>query len=85
MSSSFSQRYGRKYGKNTLYEGDKAFSWGNPIWRRERIKSLRAKHIRREKRQANPNYWVDLFKEKYPHWDFRTEADKGVDYTRSCR
>jgi len=39
----------------------------------------------RERLEANPNYWVDLFKEKYPHWDFRTEADKDVDYTRRCR
>ncbi len=73
MSSSFNQRYERRFGGN--------YSWSNPSWRRYRIKQLRARHERREMIQENPNYWVDLFKEKYPHWDFRSEADIRHDNT----
>jgi len=73
MSSSFNQRYERKFGGN--------YRWSNPIWRRHRIKALKRGHQMREKLEANPNYWVDLFKEKYPHWDFRSENDKRLEWT----
>ena len=55
MSSSFNQRYERKFNGN--------YSWSNPIWRRHRLKMLRRRHQMRERLEENPNYWVDLFKE----------------------
>ena len=73
MSSSFNQRYERKFNGN--------YSWSNPIWRRHRLKMLRRRHQMRERLEENPNYWVDLFKEKYPHWDFRSETDIRLDNT----
>jgi hypothetical protein len=69
MSSSFNQRYERKF--NGVYR------WSNPIWRRHRLKQLRAKHQRREMFQENPN-WLQ---ERYPNWDWRTETDRRLEST----
>jgi len=67
MSSSFNQRYERRFGGN--------YSWSNPLWRRYRIKQLRARHERREMIQENPN-WLQ---ERYPNWDWRTDSQKRYD------
>ena len=67
MSSSFNQRYERRFGGN--------YRRSNPVWRRYRIKQLRATHERREMVQENPN-WLQ---ERYPNWDWRTDAQKRYD------
>ena len=69
MSSSFNQRYERRFGGN--------YRWSNPLWRRYRIKQLRARHERREMFQENPN-WLQ---ERYPNWDWRSEAERRWDWT----
>ena len=69
MSSSFNQRYERKFNGN--------YNWSNPIWRRFRLRQLRAKHERREMFQENPN-WLQ---ERYPNWDWRTETDRRLEST----
>ena len=67
MSSSFNQRYERRFGGN--------YRWSNPLWRRYRIKQLRARHERREMFQENPN-WLQ---ERYPNCDWRTDAQNRYD------
>ena len=86
MSNTFTNRHGRKYGLFVKgfdriapeYATKKAaYNWNNPIWRRERLKSLRRGHQHREMKEDNPN-WLQ---ERYPNWDWRSEAERRWDWT----
>tara|TARA_Y100000004_G_C8925376_1_gene417397 strand:+ start:840 stop:1169 length:330 start_codon:yes stop_codon:yes gene_type:complete len=85
MSNTFTQRHGKKYGLYVKgfkrvapeYSTKKdAYNWNNPIWRRERLRALRAGHKFREMVEENPNWLQDA----YPNWDWRTDDKRRQDW-----